>query len=140
MTEPNADNSPTVRERPLTLSEASEYAGLRPKTLLNAVSKGELKSIGVGRRRRFWIADIIDYLKKGDADDPIRKETTRCTDVENHTKTRRPGGGSPSGTLAKRGNGRGRRTQRKVTWRQTSTIPSASTTESQDPKALRIVK
>ena len=47
----------------LTLKQAAEYLQLSPKTLQNAVSNGVLQSIGRGRKRRFLLADLVEYLQ-----------------------------------------------------------------------------
>lgn len=107
----------------LTYSEAAELAKTKKKTLQNAVSAGELDSIGKGRLRRFRPSDIIVWLwRKGGADEAkLLQEPTGCNSEEaNHTEKSQTAAGLPSGSSTDSGTGKGQHSRRKLTWKGSS--------------------
>jgi excisionase family DNA binding protein len=60
-----------ARPRLLAVEEVAEILGVCPMTCWNLVCRGELKSVKVGRLRRFDLADVEAYIEDGKKPDKL---------------------------------------------------------------------
>lgn len=107
----------------LTMDEAAALAKLSKKTLQNAVSRGELRTFGSGRRRRVRPCDIFRYLTQGGVYEAQTKQESQRwnSEEENLTETTRTEeDGQPSGTSAADAIGNEPTIKRRLTWRGSS--------------------
>ena len=68
------DFSPTIEALTLTKEQAAAALNVPPDTLLNLTRTGQLRSIMVGKHKRWLLDDLREYVENQRSDEPCARK------------------------------------------------------------------